>query len=513
MDYFDLLQKGTTIKKEEQDESLVTKFTDQNESFTKSNSGMSSRLNFFNVEEFNSILEKKKPLLNGQDDQTLNKENKISLNSALNRSLFYSSKNNKVKIKGVDLPKPIEKFADLKKYKYKKRLLKNIKSEKLVEPTLVQKYTIPVLESRRDAIIRAPTGSGKTLSFLLPVLNLIFSAPKSEKLLQAIILSPTKELCYQLSDICKKFSSGKKIKIKSLCKFSRSQIDTFLVENLSKNVQLLISTPFKLCAAVKMGLSLNNLKYLILDEGDKLLSKNFLEQITVIVKELSSNACKCLFSATISPYVEELSQYFLNKTVHVSIGKNNAASSMSNHKLVFVGSEEGKLLEVKKMALLGFDIPAIIFTHSIQRANNLFRDLVYENINVGLLHADRTKTQREKTIKSFKEGKIWVLITSELISRGIDFKNVNLVINYDFPQSIESYLHRAGRTGRGGKQGNVITFFTKDDYPFVKSIAAAIKASGATCMEWISNIPKLTKSKKRKLRSKTTTHIKRECKL
>lgn len=130
-----------------------------------------------------------------------------------------------------------------------------------------------------------------------------------------------------------------------------------------------------------------------MDEGDKLLSKNFLDQMSGIIKEIPENASKSIFSATITSFVDEITQYFLNDPVRVNIGKPNAPPTSSKHKLVFVGGEEGKLLEIRKMIQEGLKLPALIFVQSIYRANVLFKELIYEGINVGLIHSDRTKSQ------------------------------------------------------------------------------------------------------------------------
>jgi ATP-dependent RNA helicase DDX52/ROK1 len=134
-----------------------------------------------------------------------------------------------------------------------------------------------------------------------------------------------------------------------------------------------------------------------------------------------------------------------------------------------VGQEEGKLVAIRQLIQSGgLKPPCLIFVQSIDRAKQLFHELVYDNINVDVIHAERTKHQRDMIIQNFRLGKIWILISTELMSRGIDFKGVHLVINYDFPTSVQSYIHRIGRTGRAGRPGEAITYFTKDDAPYLK---------------------------------------------
>lgn len=134
-----------------------------------------------------------------------------------------------------------------------------------------------------------------------------------------------------------------------------------------------------------------------------------------------------------------------------------------DQKLVFVGNEPGKLIAFRDMVRKGLNIPALVFVQSKERAQQLFYELIYDGINVDAIHADRTQLQRDNTVRSFREGRIWVLICTELMARGIDFKGVNLVINYDFPPSAISYVHRVGRAGRAGRRGEAVTFWTLED--------------------------------------------------
>ncbi|RHZ62740.1 hypothetical protein Glove_335g42 [Diversispora epigaea] len=146
--------------------------------------------------------------------------------------------------------------------------------------------------------------------------------------------------------------------------------------------------------------------------------------------------------------------------------------------------------------------PVLIFVQSIDRSKELFHELIYDGINVDVIHSERTKVQRDSIVLNFRQGKIWVLIATELMARGMDFKGVNLVINYDFPQSVQSYIHRIGRTGRAGKSGEAITFYTKEDAPFLKSIINVMKDSGCEIPDWMLKLKNPTKESKQQLRKK-----------
>lgn len=216
---------------------------------------------------------------------------------------------------------------------------------------------------------------------------------------------------------------------------------------------------------------------------------------------------RALFSATLPPAVEDLAATVLRDPVKVVIGTPNAGASTIDQRLVFVGRwaavwigrqgsvrglwltwampvscvvgrEEGKLLAMRQLIAEGLRPPVLVFLQSKERAKELFHELVYDGINVDVIHAERTQEQRDAVIRQFRSGEIWVLICTDLMARGIDFKGVNMVINYDLPQSAVSYIHRIGRTGRAGRRGLAVTFFTEADMEALRSIANVVKLSG-----------------------------------
>ena len=227
----------------------------------------------------------------------------------------------------------------------------------------------------------------------------------------------------------------------------------------------------------------------------------FLDQVDEILA-----ACTCpkikkaLFSATISSGVEELANTFMKDPIRIVIGAKNAATSSITQKLLYVGQEEGKIIAIRQLIQQGMKPPVLLFVQSIDRARDLFKELIYDGINVDVIHSGRSRAQRDLIISNFRSGKIWVLITTELMARGIDFKGVNLVINYDFPQTAESYIHRIGRTGRAGRNGDAVTYFTKDDLPYLKTIVNVMKQSGCDVPDWMLNLKKPSKNEKKMAR-------------
>jgi ATP-dependent RNA helicase DDX52/ROK1 len=189
----------------------------------------------------------------------------------------------------------------------------------------------------------------------------------------------------------------------------------------------------------------------VLDEADKLLELGFLEQCDEVLAACDgSTVQRCLFSATMPPAVEDLVHSVLRQPVKVVVGEKNAAADTVEQSLVFCGRKDGKLVALRQMVREGLRPPLLIFVQSVERAMQLFHALVYDGLRADVLHAERTAAQREATVSKFRTGQVWVLIATELVARGMDFKGVSLVINYDFPQTTTSYIHRIGRSGRAG---------------------------------------------------------------
>lgn len=188
--------------------------------------------------------------------------------------------------------------------------------------------------------------------------------------------------------------------------------------------------------------------------------------------------------------------------IRLVIGSSNSAVHSVEQELLFAGTESGKLLAFRDLVAKGIQPPCLVFVQSKDRAQQLFTELIYDGLNIDVIHSDRSQKERDQVVKSFREGKIWILICTELMGRGIDFKGVNLVINFDFPQSTISYIHRIGRTGRAGRQGKAITFFTKDDTTNLRSIAHIIKKSGGEVPDYMLKLKKSTKKDRSELMQK-----------
>jgi ATP-dependent RNA helicase DDX52/ROK1 len=286
--------------------------------------------------------------------------------------------------------------------------------------------------------------------------------------------------------------------------------------------------------SIEKGLDLNAVRLCVMDEVDRLLdatdharwqqnktatdanssgdedeteatpasgsthSHSFLAQMDAILNGLPPSATRALFSATVTPTVRSLAETILRNPVDVTIaapGSTGGANTDIEQELMFVGREEGKLLAIRQLVQRGqLKPPAIVFVQSQERAQALFGELLYDGIHVDVIHAGRSRTARDNAVAKFRRGDTWVLICTDLVARGVDFRAVNMVINYDLPTSGITYVHRIGRTGRAGRKGKAITLFTEADFDNLRTIANVMKQSGCDVPEWMLTLKK-TKNK------------------
>ncbi|KAI9026269.1 P-loop containing nucleoside triphosphate hydrolase protein [Hyaloraphidium curvatum] len=407
----------------------------------------------------------------------------------------------RIRIHGTDVPNPVRSFEELfERFKVKAYLRKNVAAANFAEPSPIQMQATTISIHGREIIACAPTGSGKTLAFLLPILHDLRGPTKEG--FRAVIISPTRELAQQTYRHLQNLSKGKPFRVCLLTQIAN--LENPKVTAQFGHFDILIATPLRLVHALKHdSLKLDKVRHLVLDEADQLLDLGFLDQIDEIFAACTNpKVVRSLYSATIPSSVEELATSIMKDPIRVVIGHKNAATETIEQKLLFVGSEEGKLLEIRRMIKEGFKPPVLVFVQSIDRAKELFHELVFEGINVDVMHSERTKAQRDAIVQSFRTGALWVLICTELMARGIDFKGVNLVVNYDFPQTVQSYIHRIGRTGRAGRSGRAVTFFTKEDAPYLKSIVNVMRESGCEVPEWMLRLEKPSKLLKRLLKKR-----------
>lgn len=435
---------------------------------------------------------------------------------------------NGTKVKGHDVPLPIGSFEDLvSRFKLDKTLLTNLIENDFTEPTPIQSEGIPSALFGRDIIACAPTGSGKTLAFLIPLIQQILNVRpayrgnltkdqqrevKNARELSGLVISPTNELTHQIYQQLEKLCKGLCLSVGYM---DKSTATKFKLKQIKLNkYDIIVSTPLRLIDLLKTeSLDLSNVTQIVFDEADSLFESNFLEQTDAILSKLTNKKLrKSIFSATVTSSVEELANGIMLDPIRVIVGHKEAANSNIEQKLTYCGDEHGKLVAIRDLIRSGgFKPPVLIFLQSIHRAKALYSELLYDGINVDVIHAERTQHQREEAIRRFRAGELWCLITTDVLARGVDFKGINLVINYDVPNSSQGYVHRIGRTGRAGRMGRAVTFYTKEDIDIVKSVVNVMKASGQieglpTWMRADGALRKLNQNQKKNIR---TSQIKR----
>lgn len=407
---------------------------------------------------------------------------------------------NSIQVTGAEICKPVESFKSLyQQYGVATYLKEAIKKSGFKAPTAVQSQIIPLMLDRRELICGAPTGSGKTLAFILPIIHQL-KEPLRLGSFRALILAPTRELAKQIHREALWISRGSNLRIHHL-KDVKEAAKKFNPDSLHK-FDILVSTPNKLSAllqTVPPSLSLAKLEWLIIDECDRLFELGFKDDLTIIYKHcLESDRCRrAMFSATLETNFIKWAQVQMNDVAIVIVGGKNKTASNVEQELIHVGNEAGKALSLREIMRSGIQVPVLIFVETKDKAKFLANEFKYDEINIDFIHSERDQKERDSIVAKFREGTIWFLVCTELMGRGIDFKGVNVVINYDCPKTSTSYIHRIGRTGRAGRKGRAITFIADEDRRWLPEIVKVMRRSGLDVPKTILSLLEKKKSKKK----------------
>lgn len=364
-----------------------------------------------------------------------------------------------------------------------------------------------------DVIAVAPTGSGKTLCYVAPLCaymeiygaNRKSAAGTSSRHTRrtssaptCVVLVPTRELAIQVGHVFTNLIEAGRQSL-SVAVLASKAVMAGLASGASLDV--LVATPQRCIAAMQRGvLDLGRVHHLVMDEADRLLDDGFLAQVDEVLAGCSSERRVHAFSATLPAHIEALILGLCDNAMKVVVGGGSYGGSAAvtdvaksiTQRFMFVGGkgEQGKVLAVQGLLRDGLMPPVLVFVQTKERAADLFRALIYDGVDVDAIHADRTDAARSAAISRFRAGKLHMLIATDLLARGLDFRAVATVVNYDFPSSASGYVHRIGRTGRNGKRGTAITLFTEEDADMLRPIAGIAKASGADVPEWMLRRPK-----------------------
>jgi ATP-dependent RNA helicase RhlE len=333
-----------------------------------------------------------------------------------------------------------------------KPLLDAIKDLGYENPTTIQKRAIPLVLQKKDIFATAQTGTGKTAAFALPILQRLKKSDKNSGV-RAVILSPTRELSIQIYEDIENFS--KYMDIQTAILVGGKDIEKQR-RRLRRGVDIIIATPGRLMEHMLQGLYMDDVEVFVLDEADRMLDMGFAKDIREIHPLLPKKHQTLLFSATFSDKVRKLSKLILRKPAFIETAKKNTTVDTINQVAYRVDT-------ARKAELLAYIIGSrnfeqvLVFTRTKVSADELFEELQKDGLKCGVIHGDKTKANRLKTLKQFKEKKIRVLIATDIASRGLDIEHLPYVINYELPSIPEDYVHRVGRTGRAGRDGEAIT--------------------------------------------------------
>ena len=350
-----------------------------------------------------------------------------------------------------------------------KPLLSAIKDMGYENPTLVQQRAIPLVLAKSDIFATAQTGTGKTAAFGLPLLQRL-RKPVEDKGVRAVILSPTRELSIQIYEDMQNYAKNMKIKIMILVGGKDLEKQK---QQLKDGIDIVIATPGRLMEHTENGLSLKDVETFILDEADRMLDMGFTKDIRKIHPLLPKRHQSLLFSATYSEKVRKLSKLILTKPAFIETAKKNTTVDTINQIAYTVDT-------ARKAALLAYLIGSrnfpqvLVFTRTKKSADELFIELKKDGLKCGILHGDKTKANRLKTLTQFKEGHFRVLVATDIASRGLDIEHLPYVINYELPSIPEDYVHRVGRTGRAGRQGEAISLIDIYEKYDIKAIEKLI---------------------------------------
>ncbi|MBK9598992.1 MAG: DEAD/DEAH box helicase [Flavobacteriales bacterium] len=353
-------------------------------------------------------------------------------------------------------------------------LLDGLQAMGIRTPTPIQAQAIPAVMDGRDLIACAQTGTGKTAAFLLPLIEVIFGyKPKVESSVRALIVVPTRELALQIDQQMQAIAYF--TPITSMPVYGGSDGASFDQQKaaLSGGTEVIVATPGKLLSHLNLGyVSIEGLEFLVLDEADRMMDMGFVDDINRIIKFLPKERQTLMFSATMAPPIRELAKNILHDPVEISIALSKPAEGVKQE--AYVVHEPQKAPMMEDILKTNEASSIIIFAGRKVEVKNLARHLHKRGFNAQAMHSDLEQAEREQVMLDFRNRKLRILVATNVVSRGIDIDDIDLVINYDVPQDPEDYVHRVGRTARASKKGQAITFVTEKDMREFGKIEALI---------------------------------------
>jgi len=353
-------------------------------------------------------------------------------------------------------------------------LLRGIYSFGFETPSQIQKLAIKPIIDKRDVIAQAQSGTGKTGTFTISSLQRI---EVNEKTTQVMILAPTHELVKQISFVVQGIGTMMEgLVVKSLVGGTSVNED---IKQLNENVpHVVVGSTGRVNDMIRrQHLNTKNIKMFVLDEADEMLSGGFKEQVYQIFQTLPPEAQIAVFSATMPPYILEMTNKFMNNPVKITMEPEKLNLEGIEQYYLALNDDNEKYDTLKRLFNFLTVNQTIIYVNSVQRVEDLYNAMIADGYSVVCIHSSMKREDREKSFKDFRTGTYRVLISSNVTSRGIDIQQVSIVINFDIPKSVNTYLHRIGRSGRWGRKGTAINFVTRQDIGYMKRIESHYKSN------------------------------------
>lgn len=350
-------------------------------------------------------------------------------------------------------------------------ILKAIEDMGFESPSEVQEKAIPILlQEDTDIVALAQTGTGKTAAFGFPLIQKISAESKHT---QGLILSPTRELCLQITNELKNYAKHTP-GMNTVAIYGGASI-TDQAKQIKRGAQIIVATPGRMQDMINRKLvDISKIEYCVLDEADEMLNMGFFEDITAILSHTPKEKNTWLFSATMPKEVSTIAKKFMRSPQEITVGNRNEGTSNVSHEYYLVNSRD-RYSALKRLADANPDIFSVIFCRTKRDTQKIAEQLIEDGYNAAALHGDLSQNQRDLVMKSFRNRTIQMLVATDVAARGIDVDDITHVINYQLPDEIETYTHRSGRTGRAGKSGVSMVIVSKSELRKIKSIERIIK--------------------------------------
>ncbi|MCR9250084.1 MAG: DEAD/DEAH box helicase [bacterium] len=337
------------------------------------------------------------------------------------------------------------------------------------KPTDIQYKSIPAILKREDVLAIAQTGTGKTAAFAIPILHLLSTRKSQHKQVRCLVMAPTHELAIQIAGVFKEF--GKSLKLRYLSIHGGTD-QAPQIEKLQKGVDVLIATPGRMFDLVSQGhLKLDKVEILVLDEADHMLDLGFIKDIKDLMRHVPKRRQTLFFSATINETIKKLAYSLVKNAIRIQISPKDPVSKNIDHSLAFIEMDDKRFF-LEDLIRNNADQKMLVFVRTKVRAERVMKALKRVEVDSDTIHSDKNQKERDATMKAFRNGDNKILIATDVSARGIDIPGVEIVINYDIPESPEQYVHRVGRTGRGREKGKAISFCSKEERELLAEIEA-----------------------------------------